>query len=251
MARSRHRQGEGRANMKQLLETSVLIALAFVVPHAATAQDAPRTQVVPVEKAPFHVPMFGNEFVTMLNANIPAGRTASYHKHSLDMISVVVESAKTRTQVLGETPIEAQTPSPAGAVNYNSYSKNPKIHQVTNIDSKPFHVVGFEFIYEGPRRFSPSFRVEVPAYQTVVDNERVRGWRLVLEPDQSVSAFTQKAPGVRVVLKGGELVESEPGQPERAMSLKLGDFMWQEANVTRAVRNAGATQIELVEFELK
>ena len=152
--------------------------------------------------------------------------------------------------MLGENPTEAQSPL-AGGVFYFGYAKSPRAHQVTNIDSKPFHVVGFEIMYREPGRFSPSSRVEVPGYKTVLDNERVRGWRLVLEPGQSVPAITQKAPGVRIVVKGGELVESEPGQPDRDMSLKLGDFMWQKADVTRAVRNAGTTQIELVEFELR
>jgi hypothetical protein len=35
------------------------------------------------------------------------------------------------------------------------------------------------------------------------------------------------------------------------MSLKLGEFYWQEPGVTRAVRNSGTTRVELVEFELK
>ena len=42
-----------------------------------------------------------------------------------------------------------------------------------------------------------------------------------------------------------------PGQPDRPMSLKLGEFFWQNAGVTRAVRNSGTTRVELVEFELK
>src|SRR5260221_6216593 len=100
---------------------SFLGALAFAVPHFATAQDAARPQVVPVERAPFHVPAFGNEFVTLLNVNIPAGRTASYHRHSLDMISVVVESAKTKTQVLGDDPVEALTPLPAAGVKMSTH----------------------------------------------------------------------------------------------------------------------------------
>jgi hypothetical protein len=35
------------------------------------------------------------------------------------------------------------------------------------------------------------------------------------------------------------------------MNLRLGDFFWQDAGATRAIRNAGETPIELVEFELK
>ena len=53
------------------------------------------------------------------------------------------------------------------------------------------------------------------------------------------------------MVSGGELVESVSGQPDRAMSPKMGEFFWQDAGVTRAVRNTGSTRLELVEFEIK
>ena len=42
-----------------------------------------------------------------------------------------------------------------------------------------------------------------------------------------------------------------PGQPDRGMHMRLGDFFWQDAGSTRAVRNSGTTTLNLVEFELK
>jgi hypothetical protein len=56
---------------------------------------------------------------------------------------------------------------------------------------------------------------------------------------------------MRIVLDGGEIAELVPGQPDRGMNLRLGEFYWQDPGVTRAVRNNGTTRIELVEFELK
>jgi hypothetical protein len=53
-----------------------LIALAFSLPQSATAQDS-TLRVVPVEKAPFHITAFRNEYVRMLNVHVPPGRTAS------------------------------------------------------------------------------------------------------------------------------------------------------------------------------
>jgi hypothetical protein len=79
----------------------------------------------------------------------------------------------------------------------------------------------------------------------------VRGWRLALEPGQSVAAITQQAPGIRIFLNAGDLVESVPGQPGRAMHGKLGEFYWQDPGVTRGVRNTGTTRLEFLEFELK
>jgi mannose-6-phosphate isomerase-like protein (cupin superfamily) len=184
-----------------------------------------------------------------LQAVAAEGRTASYHKHSIDFVYCWVEAAQIRTQVLGLDPTEPKNPS--GTVVYNGYTKTPVVHQVSNVDNKPFHVVGFEIMYPSAGRFSPSNRSDVPDYKVVLDNERVRGWRLVLEPGQSVAAITQKAPGVRIVLSGGGIVESEPGHPDQDMDIKLGDFIWQDPDATRSVSNTGSTRVEFVEFELK
>jgi hypothetical protein len=54
-----------------------------------------------------------------------------------------------------------------------------------------------------------------------------------------------------VIIDGGEIAEIAPGEPDRGMALRLGDFYWQELGATRAVRNIGTTRVELVEFELK
>jgi len=227
----------------------VIAALAF--PQAGSAQDAPPIHVLPVDRTPFHVIAFANEYVRMLNAEIPAGRVASYHQHSTDSAFVIVESAKVRAQEMGGEAVERENPTPSGTISYLGYSKKPGIHQVTNVDSTPFHVVGFEIMYPEAGRFAQSSREEVSAYKLVLDNERVRAWRLVLDPGHSAPPITQKAPGVRIVVKGGTLVESEVGYPNHEMVLKSGDFIWQEQDVTRTLRNVGTAQIELVEFELR
>ena len=224
------------------------VPAVLALPTVATAQEPGNPRVVAVEKAPFHLPVFSNEYVTLLNVTIPSGATSGYHKHSIDTASVVVEAANVRVQVLGEAAVDRQ--AIIGTSSYSAWSKKPLIHDVTNIDSKPFRVVLFEIMYSNPGQFSPTSRAEVPEYKAELD-ERVRAWRLVLAPGQSVPTITQRAPGVRIVVNGGMLVESESGQPDRAMSLQRGDFFWQEANATRGVRNAGNTQIELVEFEPK
>jgi hypothetical protein len=132
-------------------------------------------------------------------------------------------------------------------IAFTAYSKQgPRTHKASNVGATPFHTVSFIFTYPQPGRFTPSSRADVPGYAQIMDNERVRGWRLALEPGQSVAVITQQAPGIRIVVGGGELVESVPGQPERGMSPKAGEFYWQEPGVTRAVRNSGTTRLEVV-----
>jgi hypothetical protein len=71
----------------------------------------------------------------MLNAEIPAGRVAPYHKHSTDSVFVIVESATVRAQEMGGEAVERENPTPSGTISYVGYNKKPGIHQVTNVDS--------------------------------------------------------------------------------------------------------------------
>ena len=113
-----------------------------------------------------------------------------------------------------------------------------------NIDTEPFWVVGAEIMYPEPGRFTPSSRTEVLDYKMVLDNERVRMWHLALQPGQSVGRITQTAPGLRIVVEGGELLETQAGG-EQNMVLKVGEYQWQDAGVTCSVRNVGNSPIEI------
>ncbi len=221
----------------------VVFALAFV------RQAVPQT-VVPVEQTPYHVPVFRNDLVAVLNVFIPPERTSGFHRHSLDTLGVLIADTERTTQPLGAAatvaPLRAR-----GSVNFSFYSREANVHAVTVTGDEPFHNIVVELLQPAAGGFAPGARDGVAGYTQVLDNERVRVWRLVLEPGEQVPAITQAAPGIRVVVEGGEIVEHVPGRPGRAMAPHAGEFYWQDAGLTRAVQNVGTTRIELVEVELK
>jgi hypothetical protein len=226
----------------------VALVSTFVHPPLMAQGEGPG---VPIEKAPYHLPVFTNEYVTLLNIYIPPQRNSGYHIHSGDSVSVNIEDADMTNQDLGKPQPGPAQRGERGRATFAAYTKEgPRTHKATNVGPTPFHNVSMIFKTQ-PGRFTPSSRAQAAGYTQLMDNERVRAWRLVLEPGQSVGAITQQAPGIRIVVSGGELVETVPGQPDRAMNPKLGEFYWQDAGVTRAVRNSGTTRLELVEFELK
>ena len=235
--------------MRELF-VAVAFATTFGSIECVTAQGLGEVPVVPTAKAPFHLPVFQNDYVTVLNVYIPPGRDTGYHAHTLDMLTVIVEDSDMTGQNPGSPP-NPVAHAPRGRLNFSAYSKQPQTHKVVNVGNTPFHIVALEFVSPQLGRSTPSSRADVPGYALIMDNERRRAWRLALEPGQSVAAITQQAPGIRVIVDGGELIEIVPGQPERAMAPKLGEFYWQESGVTRAIRNTGTRRIELVEFELK
>ena len=203
-------------------------------------------------KAPYHLPVFTNEYVTVLKIFIPPGRNTGYHTHSEDSVSVNIVPADMTNQNLGSSDIVRGERAARGRATFTPYSKEgPRTHKATNIGETPFHNVSFIFKNRQPGQFTASSRANVSGYVQIMDNARVRGWRLVLEPGQSVVPITQTAPGLRVVLDGGELAESVPGYADRGWMLATGEFYWQEPGVTRALRNIGTTRIEIEEFEIK
>jgi hypothetical protein len=212
------------------------------------AQSASPPPPVPVEEAPYHVPAFRNELVTVLNVFIPPQRASGYHWHSLDSVGVLVSDTQRTGQVLGaEATVTPQRRR--GTANFTGYAREPLVHSVTVTGDVPFHNIVVELMYDAPGRFTAGTRGD--GYTMILDNERVRVWRLALEPGQAAALITQTAPGVRVTIDGGEIVESAPGKPDRAKAPRSGEFFWQEAGTTRSVRNAGSTRVELIEIELK
>ena len=232
------------------LHTALLLALVstFVLPAMAQKQDIPE----PILKAPYHLPVFTNEYVTVLKIFIPPGRNTGYHTHTEDSVSVNIIPADMTNQNLGSSEVTPNKRAARGRAAYTAYGKDgSRTHKAANVGQTPFHNISFIFRNRDPWRLTASSRTEVPPYVQIMDNERVRGWRLVLEPGQSVAAITQTAPGLRVVLDGGELIESVPGHADRGWVLSTGETYWQDSGVTRALRNIGTTRIEIEEFEIK
>jgi hypothetical protein len=231
--------------MQRVLSVLLIVcALALALPAVAEDEQTP----VPVEKAAYHWPVFSNEYVMVLRVIFPPGRGSNYHIHSLDQISVQVEAGANAGQVLGEAPAPAR-PGTKGQVSFSAYSKKTFIHRSTNTAATPYQNIVIALMKPKPAGLAPAARPD--GYVQVFDNERARGWKLALEPGQSVGPITQGAPGLRVVIDGGEIAEIVSGQLDRGLALRPGDFYWQEPGTTRGIRNIGTTRIEIAEFELK
>jgi hypothetical protein len=226
------------------------LALTTVFAALAAAPSVVAQTVVPVEQTPYHLPVFSNDYVTVLNVLIPPQRSSGFHRHSLDTLVVLIADAERTTQLPGAAPT-AQPLRGRGTVTFSGYSRQANVHAVTNTADTPYQNIVVELLKPGASGFAPSSRDGVPGYTQVVDNERVRAWRLVLAPGEHAPEITQSAPGIRIVVDGGEIVERIPGRPDRAMAPHSGEFFWQDAGITRAVQNIGATRVELVEVELK
>jgi hypothetical protein len=239
--------------MKGVISASFLV-LGCVLAGSAMAQleDKP----VPMDKAPFHIPVFQNDYLILLNVNIPPGRNTGYHIHYADSVSVNLSPASQTNQNYGSSnvspPGAAAGEGEPGRATFTDVTKNgPRTHKATNVGPTPFHNISFILKDRRPTGTTVSERSAAQGYTQVMDNARLRAWRVTLKPGQSTQQITQGGPGLRVYVQGGVLAEAIPGSADRGMAPYEGDFIWQDAGQTRTVKNTGTTLIEYVEFELK
>src|SRR5207247_2807034 len=140
----RRRSPGGYAMKCFVTASSVLLACTLAQP--ATAQNEERG--VPIVQAPFHLPVFKNEYVLLLNVNVPPQRNTGYHIHTSDSVSVNVEAADMANQNLGDPQPGPARQSRRGEASFTAYSKQPpRTHKASNVGPTPFHNVSFIFQY--------------------------------------------------------------------------------------------------------
>ena len=230
---------------------SFMIACALAQSVRAQLEDKP----LPMNEAPFHIPVFENDDIILLNISIPPGRNTGYHTHYADSVSVNLSPASRTNQLLGAAEVTATATDNGGTpgrVSFTNVIDNGRYsHKVTNVGPTRFHNISFILKHDGPAGARVSDRSRAAGFTQVMDNARIRAWRVILAPGEATGRITQTAPGLRVYVRGGVLDEIVPGAPARGMAPYDGDFIWQDAGQTRAVENTGTTVVEFVEFELK
>lgn len=230
------------------------LTLILVFSACAHAQQAPRENAditaPPVEQASFHQLLFANEDFAVLSNRYPPGGDSGFHVHYRDLFYVVIQSVSSS----GQRPGQPLTPAPllpVGAAGYSAIGGEPRVHRVVNGDDGPSHFIVIELRRANPAGDVVSSRESAPQYEQIVDNERMRAWRLILAPGQSVPSISQGGEGLRVVVRGGLLTTTTADVPDQTLFLQPGDFAMQSRGTARALRNSGTETIELIEIELR
>jgi len=203
----------------------------------------------PVEQATFHQLQFADADVAVLKNVYPPHSDSGFHLHSRELFYVVITPARFGAQKPGGPLRLPANAVAAGSTGYNVMTAEPFVHRVVNDDDVACHIVAIELRREAPAGGALSARPE--AYVTIFDNPRMRAWRLIIAPGQTVGTMTQSAKGIRVVVRGGSLLTMTPGVEDQRLAIEPGDASIQPPGPTRSLRNTGMTPIEIIEVELK
>jgi hypothetical protein len=224
----------------------LVICFALMINAVITfAQD----QVVDAKDEPHHRPKFVNEVVRVLDVEVMPGDATLYHTHSLDYPYVMLSTSRLKNDIPGKPKTDLNIT--AGLIGYYRASQGAYTHRFTNVDSAPFRAIGIELLSNQAAGTGATPLIEGYGIAKVLDNERVRGYRLSLLPGESIGPLSSPGRSVRVAQTACTIEQSSSDGNAKQISMQLGQFEWRESASNVTLKNVGDTAIELVEFEFK
>jgi hypothetical protein len=200
--------------VKQLIVAAALLAAAQQQPPAFDPN------AIPVEQEPQHHLVFANQFVRVIDLHMPPGFRSLKHSHVRDNVAVTLDPGRNDPEALARV----------GRVSFmtGGYS-----HVVGNTNPLEAHYVDVEILTAGAKANETR---ELAAHKLELENDKVRVYRVTLSPGQSMVGHSHGHGWLTVTVKGG-------GTP--------GSFRWHDALSSDAMKNSGASPLEMVEIEPK
>jgi quercetin dioxygenase-like cupin family protein len=221
-----------------------VFAFAFIPVTTSSQSNSPQSPVE-ISGEAHHHPKFENEFVRIWDVTVPAGEATLWHVHRNDNVVVTLGDASLRIENATATATEAQWKF--GEVRF---AKATYVHRAMNVGTTPFHNLTIELLK------SPAFLADLSnlpkeaGREPVLENDRVRVYRLSLAPGESIAMHTHPLPGLVVTITAGEIEVTADGKAVRH-PVKSNDVSWRASAVTHSIRNVGRTRFEAVDIELK
>jgi quercetin dioxygenase-like cupin family protein len=214
--------------------------LLLMLLTTAAAQEA----AVPVEQEPHHHVVLKNDSVIVTHVILAPGDTTAYHTHSYDRVAVHLTNGPVTLQQPGQ-PESEPLPSEIGELSASTRKGEPLTHRVHNVGKIPFEVIDVEILKK------PGGSSE-PVAQVAAENPSARVYKWTLAPGASSEQHTHTRPYLIMAVTPFKLTMT--GQDGKSMTheVKPGDVHWIEGEaVTHTLNNAGTTEGQIVEVELK
>jgi mannose-6-phosphate isomerase-like protein (cupin superfamily) len=200
---------------------------------------------VPVGEEPRHHVKFQNEYVRVIDASVPVGDATLFHTHLLDNIPVVISGGKLRTEPKGGVTRDSSVVTGGISFAAGSYT-----HRITNIGDTPLRFIDAEILSSPGSPANVTSLERIPGHTLEMENQRVRIYRILLDPGQSTGKHTHQLSGLSVAVSGGKVAIEQGGETEIA-EFKPGDFRWHSGSRIHSLRNVGKTRFEAFDIEWK
>lgn len=232
-------------NLSQALSAAIIAAFLFT---PITVISAEEETPVAAKDEPRHRPKLENDVVRVLDVEIPPSYRTLYHTHSVDYAYLMINSVQLKNEIPGQDKSDVQVK--AGDVGYYRSSRGAYTHRFTNVSDAMFRAIGIELMRGSGTGVVATPLAQSTGYVTVLDTERVRAYRLTLEPGQSAPSVTIAGPSVRVYGGSGKLNDAR-GANRVSIDAESAMFEFREGETTTQMTNVGSQRIDIYEFEIK
>ena len=214
-------------------------AVALLLSTLLSAQQSP----VPVEKEPHHALVLKNDSVMVLRVKLLPGESTLFHTHLHDRVAVDLSNAKITFQKPGEGESDPEVTQPGNVAALES--NGPYTHLVHNAGNAVFEVLDVELLHR-PMKAAGKAAARVEA-----ENPSARAYKWTLAPGATSAMHAHERPYLIVSATRLKLKMSDPDGNSSTHEVKAGDVHWVDAKVTHSLTNAGTTDGQVVEIELK
>ncbi len=205
--------------------------------------------IVPWEQEPHHRMVFQNKNVRIYDALIPPGDVTLFHTHSFDTVNITLSDGKGTNEFLGKETREVIANT--GDVSLAKAYERPYAHQIRNTGVTPLRFIGAEVLASSASPGTPSALDALPGHKLVLENDRVKVYRISIDPKQATGIRLRTLPWLRISISQSMISIHESGKTPETVETKSGDYRWHEGGTTDSIENVGLTTYEAAEIEWK
>ncbi len=200
---------------------------------------------VPVSQEPLHKPVLQNKYIRVLDVIILPGDTSQFHIHETPSLFVNLSNTKIGSQIKGEDWVEDKFV--AGVAWYKSFSPEVLIHRVSNWDHLPLHVNDIEIL--STYNLSAESQIKPLQFPVLFENEKAFAYQLTR---QNIKQEIIKSRGPLIAeLVTGEGISFFNSKTRRSKEIKAGQFLYIEPETSFYLNSNGASEINMIVFEIK
>lgn len=213
---------------------------------AFTATLCAADKVLLARDEPKHKVVFENNYVRVIDVQIPGGTETLYHRHDINSVIVYLTKSTNESQTHGESAWTPRTIAP-GDSRYAPYTEKPLTHRVRNPGPGLFRVYDIELLHAPPAAETFSL-ADSPALRAKWQEQAVRSLTLRLEPGGHRTIPGGECAILLVNVAGVLTVSPANGA---ARELRAQEFFFQPPRSGFLVSNGGREPTETVVLELR
>ncbi len=204
-------------------------------------------RAVSVHDEPFHKTVFQNEYVRVMDVEIPPHQATLFHTHAAPLVGVVVHDERNWEQLQGKNREETAADAERSFFD-NSAMKLPYTHRVGNEGNAPIHYLAAEWL--GSPKNADARAVVVQGRKLEKDVPTARVYRIKLPPAGATEEKVAIVPGLIVVFADPSKIRTE-GIKMQSVRGGGAQWAWRDAGASYSIVNLGQKELEIVEIDWK